>query len=397
MGFIVNSLIYENLKDKILAAVNLINSAIQSKKPILIRHHADTDGYSGAIAIERAILELLYKAHRRESDIFHYYRRSPSLAPFYDYTDATKDVSNFLNEVAKYEHKTPLIIVIDNGSTREDVLALQKIKIYGAHIIVIDHHPPSAENDSFIDVHINPHHVGSVENISAGMLCAEIAKMLVPDIEDLELLATLSGVSDKCTGTELEQYLKLSEKKGYTVEKIKNISECIEFETYYLGFLESRYMVDDLFFGDLSRQKKLLEMIAKEAAKRKCEQMNAVKKFTFIEDKKTYAVAKLDIARSSYQGEYPKRGKIVSMALDYARETMKKPAVAYGYGEDFLTFRCDRELPFDLNSLVIILKEKIPYGIIQGGGHAKAGTINFVQAARDDVLNVVDEYLDSNH
>ena len=292
----IKSDIYDRLADRFKAASVMISRGIAEKRPILIRHHADCDGYAGAVALERAILEMLYQHHRRESDIFYYYRRSPSRTPFYDYSDATKDVSNFLADVMRHEHKRPLIIVVDNGSSSEDLMSLRKLKIYGAQLIVIDHHPPCKENDTYIDLHINPHFVTSSYGISAGMLCAEIAAQLMPGIEDMELLAALSGVADKCEGTELDQYLMLAEKKGYSRRKIEQIAECIDFETYYLGFLESRYMVDDLFFGDLAKQDQLISMISQELAKRKAAYEVAVEKYTLSENMGSFALASLDLS-----------------------------------------------------------------------------------------------------
>ena len=80
------------LEPKFIEAIDLIEKSIADKRPVLIRHHADCDGYCGGIAMQRAILSKMYKVHRRESDLFYYFRRLPSKAPYYDYTDVTKDI-----------------------------------------------------------------------------------------------------------------------------------------------------------------------------------------------------------------------------------------------------------------------------------------------------------------
>ena len=160
------------LEPKFIEAIDLIEKSIADKRPVLIRHHADCDGYCGGIAMQRAILSKMYKVHRRESDLFYYFRRLPSKAPYYDYTDVTKDISNFLNDAERFERKKPLIIVIDNGSSNQDLLSLKKLKIYGAKVIVIDHHPNNPANDEFIDVHVNPFLVGGNSDSTAGMICS---------------------------------------------------------------------------------------------------------------------------------------------------------------------------------------------------------------------------------
>jgi RecJ-like exonuclease len=293
----------------------------------------------------------------------------------------------------RHEHKRPLIIVVDNGSSSEDLMSLRKLKIYGAQLMVIDHHPPYPDNDRYIDVHINPHFITSSYALSAGMICAEIAHQLIPDLEDLDLLAALSGVADRCEGMEIDQYLKLAEAKGYDRQRIRETAECIDFETYYLGFLESRYMVDDLFFGDLEKHKELISMISEKVSALKARHQVAVREYTAVADMGTFALASLDVESISFEGEYPRRGKLVGMALDYARESMKKPAVAYGYGSDFITLRCDKSLDVDLGRIIAMLKESLPHALVQGGGHAKAGSINFIRASSDEVRTSVHESL----
>ncbi|MBT4823780.1 hypothetical protein HON88_01125, partial [Candidatus Woesearchaeota archaeon] len=40
-----------------------------------------------------------------------------------------------------------------------------------------------------------------------------------------------------------------------------------------------------------------------------------------------------------------------------------------------------------------ILKNKLPYAQIDGGGHRVAGSINFVEAAKEEVISIVEEYI----
>ncbi|MBT7927572.1 hypothetical protein HN695_04500, partial [Candidatus Woesearchaeota archaeon] len=139
--FMIKSEILNKLQPRINKVVSLIKQAIESKRPIWIRHHNDTDGYCAAIALERAILPLIHARQTKERDVFYHYSRLPSKAPYYDYADATKDVTNFMNRVTKFEAKPPMIIICDNGSSEQDIKAIKKVKIYGAKVIVIDHHP----------------------------------------------------------------------------------------------------------------------------------------------------------------------------------------------------------------------------------------------------------------
>ena len=62
-SFLINSKYLDLLSPKIKKASETILEAIDNHIPILIRHHADCDGYTGAIAIEKAVLPLIIKKH----------------------------------------------------------------------------------------------------------------------------------------------------------------------------------------------------------------------------------------------------------------------------------------------------------------------------------------------
>jgi len=282
--FMIRSDTLENLRPGLEKARELIIDSIKSKRPILVRHHADCDGYCAAVALERAILALMYKEYRRESDLFYYYRRLPSKAPFYDYTDATKDVSNFLSDSARFEREPPLIIVADNGSSKEDLLSLKKLKLYDAKIIVIDHHPNNVENDSFIDVHVNPFLAGGGSELTAGMLGAELARLIDPKTPNPELLAATAGIADHSFGSETEQYLMLAQKTGYGRDIIKKTAQAVDFEARYLSFLESRSLVNDLLYGNAEKHKALIELLNNEIEARNREQVKNVMHYSEILD-----------------------------------------------------------------------------------------------------------------
>ena len=185
MSFMIDSSVLHKLKPTIHELIELLKKAIDNKQPILLRHHADADGYTAGIALERALLPLIAGKHRRERDAFYYYQRLPSLTPYYGYEDATKDIQTFLRNADQFEMKAPLILLLDFGSGHESLPAIQKVKIYGASVAVVDHHPPADHITHAVAVHINPHLVGSTYDYSAGMLCAEIAHLIAAENKEL--------------------------------------------------------------------------------------------------------------------------------------------------------------------------------------------------------------------
>src|SRR3989344_2160438 len=58
VSFLVKSSILDKLKDRFIKAATEIRKAIIQHRPIIVRHHNDTDGYSSGFALEKAILPL---------------------------------------------------------------------------------------------------------------------------------------------------------------------------------------------------------------------------------------------------------------------------------------------------------------------------------------------------
>jgi len=359
----------------------LVHKSINEKRPIIVRHHADCDGYVSGVVMERAILSIMHKVHRRESDLYYYFKRLPSLTPFYDYGDAIKDISAFLADSARFERKTPLIIICDNGSSEQDLVSLKKLKIYNASIIVIDHHPNYAENDNYIDIHINPHRHGK-QGYSAGMLCAMVAGILQPGQENLKLMAALSAVTDRVKGEHSERLLSHAKELGWGYDKLQIAGRAIEHELHYMGYMERRFLVDDLFFGPNMNAN--LTLAQAEIEKESAEIARTIDRYR----KQKGKIAYIDIPSVRSHG-YPSAGRIVGMMCDMAGE----PVIGLGIGEDFITIRVHESIDADVNKIISHLREKMPHAQVNGGGHAKAGTIRFVPAAKDEAEDRVMSYL----
>ena len=61
----IESHVLQKLKPDIQQCIQHIQKAVDAKQPIFIRHHADADGYTAGIAIERALFPLISLQHRR--------------------------------------------------------------------------------------------------------------------------------------------------------------------------------------------------------------------------------------------------------------------------------------------------------------------------------------------
>jgi len=392
----IKSKLLETMKPKIEQTVKLIKNAIENKQPIIIRHDADTDGYSAAIALERAIIPLLYSRHSKERDLFYYYSRMPCKTPWYDIQDALRDVTNFMSSASRFTRKKPLIIVCDNGASEQDYLAIKLVKTYGAKVLVIDHHPTTKEIDEIVDLQLNPHHIKSTYDFCTGMLCAEIANLLTIDKKDItkdfEVIAAVAATGDKVKSTEAQQYLKIANEKGHDSKKLRDISKCIDFAAFKLGVINDKNIVDDILGADKEKQKTLLDLFTKEVDKKMHSVFESALKYTETEEINDKTIVKVPIDKISKRNGYPARGRVTGVMQEQYKEKGGK-AITLGITKTSTNFRCSNEIKsFDVNDIIAKIKEKFPYANVSGGGHRVAGSISFIESSYDEVMEFILDY-----
>ncbi len=395
-SYMIKSKKLDTMKNRFIKMATIIREAIFEQRPIIIKHHADCDGYSAAIALERAILPMIIDEHKSEKAAWQFYKRTPSKAPFYDYLDATKDISFFTSDTSKFGVKTPLIILADNGSTEEDILSIKKVCIYGAKVIVIDHHNPGeiingkAKVDEFIDCHINPHLFGYDSNITAGMLCSELSRFINKEVKNINFLPALSGITDKSNCEEFDKYLELSNMDKNFLEKL---GACVDFEAHYLKFTEGRGLVNVLFGEDREKQKQLVQLLYKDINERFERQKLVVKKYANVKETDKIVIVRLALENITIRESFPAAGKTAGVGHDLFKKE-NKGIITIGSGSDFVVFRCDNVEGFDVNKIVKELKQNLPHTLADGGGHAYAGSIKFVSAAKQEILDFIDKYIE---
>ena len=423
VDFLIESPVLDRLKPKMREAAKVIRRAVLDGRSILVRHHNDADGICSGVAIEKAIIPYL-KENNPDSDAeYHYFKRSPSKAPFYELEDVVKDLSFALEDLERHGQKLPLIVLLDNGSTEEDIVALMQAKIYDIEIVVIDHHFPgelitktlkdgrtvsgdtecSPEDivagtvavDEYVDTHVNPYLVGGDSQITAGALSTEVAHLINPDVEDL--ISHLPGIAvlgDHAEAEEVEQYVELAARKGYSRERLKQIAECIDFEAYFLRFMNGRGIIDTILGVDnIDKHPKMVDALYKEYLKRVDTQMKAalpnIKRVQL--DNGIYFNV-LDVEKFAHKFTFPAPGKTCGFVHDKIVKEIgeDKPIITLGHGPDFGVLRATDTVHqifgFNVNNIVLSLAEKIPQAGIDGGGHECAGSIKYIEGLGKQVL-----------
>lgn len=221
-SFTIESERLEKLRPYFHSISKRIRRAVFENQPIMIRHHADSDGINAGLAIEYSCKLLMEQIGVNPG--YNLYR-SPSRAPFYEITDVFKDVVLVKKIIEGHGQKKPLIVILDNGSTPDDVLGLKTMKSMGFEMIVVDHHNPVVvENkktsvDPYLSLHLNPYIEGLDSQTCAGMLAYELATWICKDYSNPSLPA-VAGITDRSNIKELEDYISKSGKTRKELEEI---------------------------------------------------------------------------------------------------------------------------------------------------------------------------------
>ena len=409
--FLVKSDVLNRLRPKMYEAAQKIRRAILDGRTILLRHHNDADGICSGVAMEKAIVPLIQKANPSNDAEYYYFKRSPSKAPFYELEDVVKDLSFALEDQERHGQKLPLIVLLDNGSTEEDIVALMQAKIYDIEVVVIDHHSPgnliakderngeiygaTVAVDEYVDTHVNPYLVGGDSQLTAGALATEVAHIINPEVKDLIMhLPAVAALGDRAESGEVYQYLKLAAQKGFTKEHLAQIAECVDFEAYFLRFMNGRGIMDTILAVDnLDKHKKMIDALYKEYQKRVDTQLRAALpniKQTQLENGIYFNL--IDVEKFAHKFTFPAPGKTCGFIHDKIIKDLgeDKPIVTLGHGPDFGVFRAtdavNEQYGFNVNEIVASMIEKVPQAGIDGGGHECAGSIKYIEGLGEEVL-----------
>ena len=420
VDFLVKSDVLNRLRPKMYEAAQKIRRAILDGRTILLRHHNDADGIVSGVAMEKAIVPLIKEVNPSNDAEYYYFKRSPSKAPFYELEDVVKDLSFALEDQERHGQKLPLIVLLDNGSTEEDIVALIQAKIYDIEVVVIDHHSPgelltkderdgeiygaTVAVDEYVDTHVNPYLVGGDSQLTAGCLSTEVAHIINPSVRDLiKHLPAIAALGDRAECGEVYQYLKLAAQKGFTKEHLSQVAECVDFEAYFLRFMNGRGIMDTILAVDnLDKHKKMISALYKEYQKRIDTQLRAALpniKQTQLENGIYFNL--LDVEKFAHKFTFPAPGKTCGFVHDHVIKQLgeDKPIVTLGHGPDFGVFRAtdavNEQYGFNVNEIVSEMIEKVPQAGVDGGGHECAGSIKYIEGLGEEVLYKVVEEIQS--
>ncbi|MFA7197676.1 MAG: DHH family phosphoesterase [Methanoculleus sp.] len=389
LPFLVESEILEALRPQMRQVAKEIRKAVLTARPIILRHHADADGICAAVAIEQAVTALLRESGGDFDAEYFLFKRSPSKAPFYEIEDITRDLDFALKDNIRYGQKMPMILLMDNGSTEEDMPSLKVTRIFDLPVMVVDHHHPDEIVDDYLIGHVNPYHVGGDYGVTAGMLGTEVARMVNPAIESrIRHLPAIAGVGDRSEAPERARYLAVAAPE-YSEDDCRNIALALDYEQFWLRFNDGREIVKDILnlSGNPERHGKFVNLLVEEANRAIEEQLEAI--MPHVESRMLPSGAHLfmlDVEMFAHRFTFPPPGKTSGEVHDrLVRAHPGEPVVTLGFGPDFAVLR-SRGVMMNIPRMVRELHSEISGGGVSGGGHLVVGSIKFVEGMRDVVL-----------
>jgi archaea-specific RecJ-like exonuclease len=385
----------EPLLEGLEEVARLIRRTVIEGRPIRMRHHADGDGMCASVPVELAIERFIDRTHEDPENSRHLLKRLPSKAPFYEMEDATRDLNYALGDRARHGQKLPLLLMLDNGSTEEDVPAYETLAHYDIPIATVDHHHPDPEAvEPLLDAHVNPYLHGEDYRITTGMLCVELARMIDPSVtEELRHVPAVAGIADRSKADAMEEYLELAREEGYDEEELQEISEALDYAAHWLKYSAGRRFIGDVLnvAGDEERHPELVEFLAERARRDVDEQLDAAMPHVERDRLENGAhLCRIDVENHAHRFTFPAPGNTTGAIHDRVVEETGDPVITIGYGPDFAVLRSDG-VRLDIPEMVAELVDEIDGGGVLGGGHLVVGSIKFVKGMRREVLDALVE------
>ena len=380
------------LRPSMLTTASIIRQAVIEQRPIHITHHGDCDGYSAGILLEKSIRSLIQRYHPHEKYMNQYIKRVPSKPPFYDLGDATKDVNFFMNDGVRFGTKLPLIIITDNGSTKQDIVSIQKVKMYGADVLVIDHHDPGLISDGksavceHVASHVNPHLLGITESLSASMLCYQVAYYVNRHDEPNVTVAAIGGVDDWCQGETIDKMVAASKLER---EYLFEVGFFVNYEIYLARMNVTQGGLFTLLYGSVEERDALIALYKPFFEENGKQVAQSVEAYGKAETWNTKKVGLFDAEEITLWGDYYTIGKVA----DVCKEVFT-PDIVVAHSNSMVVFRANEDSGFDTNVVLKQLRDALPHARVSGGGHAVAGSLKFLPIAKQEVLAIIKKYVE---
>jgi RecJ-like exonuclease len=372
--------------DRIRDAAEAVRRAVMESRPVIVRHDATADGYVAGAAIERAVLPLVRDEHAKSDAEYHYFDRRPLEGGDYDMADATKDVTQMLDNRERHDEKLPLFVVVAAGSTTESADGLELLDIYDAPRVVVDPGYPDEGVADLADVAVNPHLAGADSaDVTAGVLGTNLAAHVNTDVRGgISHLPAVSYWTDA-----LATYTDLADEAGYDADHTTALREAVALEAFYQSYEDKRELITDLLFEHEKRD--LAEHVAEQFREKLETEIDTVEPNLSVRGTTDVSFTVLDAEAFTHRFDFPP----TRLLLDeiHRRELGAEGApgdhhVTIGVDEDEIHVRSGGRV--NAREVAAAAHEIAPEAGISASG-TRDGTVEFLAGERDAALDAVVE------
>ncbi|WP_135807047.1 DHH family phosphoesterase [Halorussus marinus] len=378
--------------DTIRDAAEAIRRAVIESRPVIVRHNATADGYVAGAAIERAVLPLVRDEHAKSDAEYHYFDRRPLEGGDYDMADATKDVTQMLENRDRHDEKLPLFVLAAAGSTDESRDGLELLDIYDAPRVTVDATFPDEGVADLADVAVNPHlDGGDASDVTVGALGANLAAHVNDDVR--------SGVSHLPAVSYWEDapqaYVDLADEAGYDADHTTALREAVALEAFYQSYEDKRELITDLLFEHEKRD--LAEHVAEQFRQKLQTELDTVEPNLSVRGVGDVSFTVLDAESFTHRFDFPPAALLVEEVHRRKLGAEGAPGedhVTLGVDEDDIHIRSDGRV--NAREVAAAADEIAPEAGLSASGTID-GTIDFLagerEAAEDAVVEAIADRL----
>ena len=365
------------LADDLVDAATAIRRAVITDRPVIVRHSATADGYVAGVALERATLPMVTDEHRRADARYHYFDRRPLEGGVYDMQDATKDVTNMLENRERHDEKLPLFVFVAAGGTRESLDGFELLDVYGAPRVVIDDAVADEVIADSVDTLVSPSLAGTSPT-TATTLSANVAAHVNEHVR--EDLAHLPAVSfwDEAP----EAYLDAAADAGYDENSVTELRDAVALEAYYQSYEDKRELITDLLFGDDEDDVTgLAGNVAEQFREKLSTEVDTATASIDHEDVDGTSIAVLDTDAFTHRYDFPPSTILLD---ELFRQADEETDALVGVADDTLFVRADETV--DVHEMAEEIGEAAPEAGVRTRS-AREQSIRFLSGERDAVID----------
>jgi len=367
--------------DSVRDAAEAIRRAVIESRPVIVRHNATADGYVAGAAIERAVLPLVRDEHAKSDAEYHYFDRRPLEGGDYDMADATKDVSQMLENRDRHDEKLPLFVLVAAGSTDESRDGLELLDIYDAPRVTVDATYPDEGVADLADVAVNPHlDGGDASDVTVGALGANLAAHVNDDVRGgVSHLPAVSYWTDAP-----ESYVDLAAEAGYDADHTTALREAVALEAFYQSYEDKRELITDLLFEHEKRD--LAEHVAEQFRQKLQTELDTVEPNLSVRGSGDVSFTVLDAESFTHRFDFPPAALLVDEVHRRKLGAEGAPGadhVTLGVDEDTIHIRSDGRV--NAREVAAAADEIAPEAGLSASGTID-GTVDFLAGEREDAV-----------